>query len=226
MLQPPVGAAARPRWPPPMAVPAGEVSIRDFASPGKFHTMPRRGGILTIRSKAATMDVPSNIFLIGSMGAGKSTIGRRLATALDKEFMDADQVLEEQTGVGIPLIFELEGEAGFRKRESEVLARLVAREGIVLATGGGVVLSAQNRAHLRQRGFVVYLEAPADLLVGRISRSRNRPLMQTEDPEATMRELVRVRDPLYRECADLIVRSTHRSRRFVVGEILQRIEAL
>ena len=172
------------------------------------------------------MDVPSNIFLVGSMGAGKSTIGRRLAAALGKDFVDADQALEERTGVEIPLIFELEGEAGFRKRESEMLAKLVTREGIVLATGGGVVLSAQNRAHLAQRGFVVYLDAPVDLLVTRAARDRHRPLMQTEDPRATMRELVRVRDPLYREAADIVVRSTHRSSRFVVGEILQRIEAL
>ena len=172
------------------------------------------------------MDVPSNIFLIGPMGAGKSTIGRRLASALGKDFVDADQALEERTGVGIPLIFELEGEKGFRKREREMLARLVLRDDIVLATGGGVVLSEENRAQLAQRGFVVYLEAPVDLLVARVARDRNRPLMQTEDPKATMRELMRVRDPLYRENADIVVRSTHRSARFVVREILQRIEAL
>ena len=171
------------------------------------------------------MDVPSNIFLIGAMGAGKSTIGRRLASALDKDFVDADQALEERTGVEIPLIFELEGEAGFRKRESEMLARLVEREGMVLATGGGVVLSAKNRAHLG-RGCVVYLDAPVDLLVARVARDRHRPLMQTADPEATMREIMRIRDPLYRESADIVVKSTHRSSRFVVREILQRIEAL
>ena len=172
------------------------------------------------------MDVPSNIFLIGPMGAGKSTIGRRLAAALDKDFVDADQALEERTGVGIPLIFELEGEAGFRKRESEMLARLVTREGVVLATGGGVVLWARNRALLAEHGFVIYLEAPVDLLVARVGRDRHRPLMQTADPKATMRELMRVRDPLYRESADMVARSTHRSSRFVVGEILQRIEAM
>ena len=172
------------------------------------------------------MDVPSNIFLIGSMGAGKSTIARRLAATLDKEFVDADRELEQRTGVGIPLIFELEGEAGFRKRERELLAELVMRNGIVLATGGGVVLAAENRANLAARGFVIYLDAPVDLLVARVARDRHRPLMQTPDPEATMREIVRVRDPLYRECADIVVRSTHRSSRFVVREILQRIEVL
>ena len=175
---------------------------------------------------AATMDVPSNIFLIGPMGAGKSTIGRRLAAALDKAFIDADQALEERTGADIPLIFELEGEEGFRRRESEMLARLVQREGIVLATGGGVVLADENRAHLAERGFVIYLDAPIELLVARVARDRNRPLMQTDDPEATMREIMRVRDPLYRGSADLVVRSTHRSSRYVVRDILQRIEAL
>ena len=172
------------------------------------------------------MDVPSNIFLIGSMGAGKSTIARRLAATLDKEFVDADRELEQRTGVGIPLIFELEGEAGFRKRERELLAELVMRSGIVLATGGGVVLAAENRANLAARGFVIYLDAPVDLLVARVARDRHRPLMQTPDPKATMREIVRVRDPLYRESADIVVRSSHRSSRFVVREILQRIEAL
>ena len=172
------------------------------------------------------MDVPDNIFLIGPMGAGKSTIGRRLAAALDKAFVDADHALEDRTGVDIPLIFELEGEAGFRRRESELLATLVARTGTVLATGGGVVLSAQNRANLREHGFVIYLDAPIDLLVTRVARDRHRPLMRTADPEATMRDLIRVRDPLYRESADLVVRSTHRSSRFMVREILQRIEAL
>lgn len=172
------------------------------------------------------MDVPSNIFLIGSMGAGKSTIARRLAATLDKEFVDADRELEQRTGVGIPLIFELEGEAGFRKRERELLAELVMRNGIVLATGGGVVLAAENRANLAARGFVIYLDAPVDLLVARVARDRHRPLMQTPDPKATMREIVRMRDPLYRESADIVVKSSHRSSRFVVREILQRIEAL
>jgi len=137
------------------------------------------------------MDSPSNLFLIGAMGAGKSTIGRRLAAALDKAFVDADQALEKRTGADIALIFELEGEAGFRKRESEMLARLVQREGIVLATGGGVVLAAENRAHLAERGFVIYLDAPIELLVARVGRDRKGPQRRTGGPEATMREIMR-----------------------------------
>ena len=172
------------------------------------------------------MEVPSNIFLIGSMGAGKSTIARRLAATLDKEFVDADRELEQRTGVEIPLIFELEGEDGFRKRERDLLAELVMRRDIVLATGGGVVLSADNRANLAEHGFVIYLDTPVDLLVARVARDRHRPLMQTPDPKATMREIMRIRDPLYRENADIVVKSSHRSSRFVVREILQRIEAL
>ena len=172
------------------------------------------------------MDVPSNIFLIGSMGAGKSTIARRLAATLDKEFVDGDRELEQRTGVEVPLIFELEGEDGFRKRERDLLAELVMRRDIVLATGGGVVLSADNRANLAEHGFVIYLDTPVDLLVARVARDRHRPLMQTPDPKATMREIMRIRDPLYRENADIVVKSSHRSSRFVVREILQRIEAL
>ena len=172
------------------------------------------------------MDVPSNIFLIGPMGAGKSTVARQLAAVLDKEFVDADRELEARTGVGIPLIFELEGEAGFRERESRLLAELVTREGVVLATGGGVVLSAGNRAQLAGHGFVVYIHASVDMLVARVSRDRNRPLMQTGDPIATMQEIMRVRDPLYRQSADVVVHSTHRSGRFVAREILKRIETL
>ena len=146
------------------------------------------------------MDIPANIFLIGPMGAGKSTIGRRLASALDKEFVDADHALEQRTGVDIPLIFELEGEAGFRKRESELLATLVIRDGIVLATGGGVVLSARNRASLAEHGFVIYLEAPVELLVARVARDRHRPLMQTPDPKETMKQAhAHPRPPLSRE---------------------------
>ncbi|MBF2760727.1 MAG: shikimate kinase [Ectothiorhodospiraceae bacterium AqS1] len=159
------------------------------------------------------------------MGAGKSTVGRRLALSLGKYFVDADQELERRTGVGIPVIFELEGEAGFRKREEALLAELVMRNNIVLATGGGAVLSSQNRERLKERGFVVHLTASIGLLVERTSRDRQRPLMQTADPMATMRALMHQRTPLYRECADLTVNSTRRSSRLVVDEILSRFES-
>lgn len=165
-----------------------------------------------------------NIFLIGPMGAGKTTIGRALAEALGLEFLDSDQEIERRCGCDIPWIFDVEGEAGFRRREREVIEELTAREGIVLATGGGAVLSPENRARLRERGRVIYLEAPLDALVERTARDRNRPLLQTEDPAARLAAILAEREPLYRESADLVVGTDRRPIRRVVGEILRRLD--
>jgi len=160
------------------------------------------------------------------MGAGKSTIGRHLARSLAKGFVDCDRELEERTGAPIPLIFELEGEEGFRRRERDMLETLVARDDVVLATGGGVVLDEVNRANLMRRGYVICLCAPIDLLVSRTARDRGRPLLQTDDRRARFVELMETRDPLYRQVADMIVETNHRSSRRVVKEILKRIAAL
>ena len=154
------------------------------------------------------------------MGAGKTTIGRQLAAALDKVFVDSDHEIVERTGVSIPTIFDIEGEAGFRKREREVIDELTARENIVLATGGGAVLPEENRSHLTLRGLVIDLEATVDQLLARTGRDRNRPLLQTEDPRARLEELIRERAPLYREVADQVVNTDNRSVRHVVKEIL------
>ncbi len=167
------------------------------------------------------MNMPGNIFLVGPMGAGKSTIGRQLARALHLPFEDSDRVIEERTGVDIPFIFEMEGEAGFRRREKAVIDELTARDGIVLATGGGAVMDPDNRRRLASRGLVIYLRTSVDQQLARTARDRNRPLLQTEDPRARLESLYRARDPLYREIADMIVDTDGRSVREVVG-YLQR----
>ena len=146
-----------------------------------------------------------SLFLIGPMGAGKTAIGKELARQLKLEFLDADQEIERRTGVDIPLIFEKEGEPGFRKREREVIADLTGRERLVLATGGGAVLDAANRQALRSRGFVIYLKASVDAQAARTAQNRNRPLLDTDDREARLKQLFAVRAPLYEELAQLTV---------------------
>ncbi|MBP7712705.1 MAG: shikimate kinase AroK [Gammaproteobacteria bacterium] len=168
----------------------------------------------------------TNVFLVGPMGAGKSTIGRHLARVLGQRFVDADREIEARTGASISLIFDLEGEAGFRRRESAVIAELAASDGLVVATGGGAVLDPANRAALRQRGTVVYLHAPLEVLVRRTHRDRDRPLLQTADPRASLERIVLDRDPLYREVADLVIETDHRSVPSVVSEVARRLSAL
>ncbi|MEQ1879659.1 MAG: shikimate kinase AroK [Burkholderiales bacterium] len=149
--------------------------------------------------------VPGNIFLVGMMGAGKTSVGRILAKRLNKEFVDSDHVMEERTGVRIPVIFEIEGEVGFRHRESQIIDELTGRQGIVLATGGGAILAERNRDLLRSRGAVVYLRASVKDLLHRTRHDKNRPLLQTADPRARLTELFQLRDPLYREVAHLTI---------------------
>ena len=181
---------------------------------------PRKG------KKASNMKVPNNIFLIGPMGAGKSTVGRQLAKALDMEFVDCDREIEERTGVTIGIIFEVEGEEGFRKRERAMIETLTERDGIVLATGGGAVLDEENRSRLRTRGFAIYLNAPVDLLVERTARDRQRPLLQNGDPKEKLIALAEEREPLYRQVADMVVKTDRRTARHVVKEIVKRISQL
>jgi shikimate kinase len=143
--------------------------------------------------------------LVGMMGAGKTTVGKKLARRMNCEFVDLDHAIEARTGVSIPTIFEIEGEAGFRQRESRVLAELVASDARVIATGGGVVLDPRNRAVMQNAGLIVYLHAPPELLYARTRHDRNRPLLQVADPLRRITELVERRDPLYREVADIVV---------------------
>ena len=146
-----------------------------------------------------------NVYLVGLMGAGKTTIGRSLARRLGLDFVDSDREIEARTGVSIPTVFEIEGEEGFRKREIQVIEDLAARSGQVVATGGGVVLRPENRGNMSASGFVVYLDVPPYTLWERTRHDRNRPLLQVEDPLLRLKDLYAQRDPFYREVADLVV---------------------
>lgn len=145
-----------------------------------------------------------NIFLVGPMGVGKTTIGRQLANLFGYEFADSDRVIEQRTGASIPWIFDMEGEEGFRRREQAVIDELTALTGVVLATGGGAVIRAENRDCLKQRGIVVYLKAELDELLARTRNDKNRPLLQTENPRARLQALMEQREPWYLEVADIV----------------------
>lgn len=166
------------------------------------------------------MSKPQNLFLIGPMGAGKSAVGRQLARLMHMDFIDSDDEIENRTGVDIAFIFEKEGEDGFRKREAKVIDELSARQGVVLATGGGAVLDPQNRSYLGGRGFVIYLHTTVKQQLDRTNRGRSRPLLDTGDDRAkVLEELMEVRDPLYREIADLVVETDGRRVKEVAAEI-------
>lgn len=159
------------------------------------------------------------------MGSGKTTIGRQLAKSLKREFFDSDHEIVRRTGADIPWIFDIEGEAGFRERERAAIDDLTRRHDIVLATGGGAVLDPENRKNLSSRGQVVYLAASIEQLFKRTAKDRNRPLLQTEDPRARLEALMEVRDPLYREVADLIVDTDDRSIRATVQYLIDELGA-
>lgn len=164
-----------------------------------------------------------SVFLIGLMGAGKTTVGKHLARLLKFEFVDADHEIEARTGTSIPVIFEIEGEDGFRRREAAVIADLVKRPAIVLATGGGAVLSPGNREQLRANGTVTYLRADLDTLVSRTRRSTHRPLLNTGDPRARLAALLDARHPLYMQTADIVVDTGHGSAQAVAKAIVARL---
>ncbi|PSB91557.1 shikimate kinase [Candidatus Pandoraea novymonadis] len=167
-----------------------------------------------------------NIFFVGLMGAGKTTIGRVVARRLGWSFFDSDHEIQERTGMRIPVLFEHEGEDGFRLREAQVINELTQRQGIVLATGGGAVLRSDNRENLKQRGTVVYLRAsPHDLWL-RTRHDKNRPLLQTADPHARLEQLFQERDPLYLECATFVIETGHPSVNTLVIMILMQLETV
>lgn len=157
------------------------------------------------------------------MGAGKSAVGRYLARTLHLSFVDSDDEIELRTGVDIPFIFEKEGETGFRKREAVVIDDLSKMDGIVLATGGGAIIDADNRSHLGGRGFIVYLFTTVDQQVSRTRKGRERPLLENADPRTTLEELLAIRDPMYREIADLVVETDGRKVNAVANEIIENV---
>jgi len=167
----------------------------------------------------------NNVFLVGLMGAGKTTVGRVLAKKLNKRFIDSDHEIEARTGVAIPLIFEIEGEASFRQRETDVICDLTAQNDIVLATGGGAILKPENREYLKTRGTVIYLRASINSILQRTSHDKNRPLLQTADPRGRIEQLAREREPYYLEVADFIVETGRPNVQSLVQVILTQLES-
>lgn len=170
--------------------------------------------------------VSGNIFLVGPMGSGKSTVGRQLAKALKRPFYDSDKEIEKRTGVTISWIFEMEGEEGFRLREQQMIAELTEKQDIILATGGGAVLKEENRSMLRARGSVVYLCSTVEQLYRRTSKDKSRPLLQTENPRKQIANLLAKRDPLYKSVADVIVRTARQSIHKTVSNVIKKLEGL
>ena len=164
------------------------------------------------------------IFLIGMMGAGKTTIGRGLARSLGREFLDLDHEIEARCGVSIPTIFDIEGEAGFRRRETQVLEEVTLRRAVVLATGGGAVVAPENQTLLRSRGIVLYLKAGSDELFRRVAKDKNRPMLLTTNPKARIVELLRQREPIYEQLADYTVETGHGSIHTVLDAVARLLK--
>ena len=170
------------------------------------------------------MTARDNVYLIGMMGAGKTTVGRMLARRLKLRFIDSDREIEVRCGVKIPVVFEIEGEPGFRVREQQVLAELAQLDGIVLATGGGAILAPDNRRLLADRGTVVYLRARAEDLYRRVQHDRNRPLLATADPLERLRELHAERDPLYGSIADVVIDTGTQTVQALARQLAEKLE--
>ncbi|VAW55581.1 Shikimate kinase I [hydrothermal vent metagenome] len=170
------------------------------------------------------MPIQKNIFLIGLMGTGKTTVGRQLSRKLKMTFFDSDRVIEERTGADIPLIFEKEGEAGFRKRETLVIDELTQKKNIILATGGGAILDVTNRNHLINRGAVFYLKSNLKTLLQRTGKDKNRPLLHADEPaEVILKRLLEQRGPLYEETADYVIETANNSIHDVIQAIIKSL---
>ncbi len=179
------------------------------------------------REEKTKMAEKRNIFLIGPMGAGKSTIGRQLAQQLNMEFVDSDQEIEQRAGADISWIFDVEGESGFRKREERIINELTQRQGIVLSTGGGAILSKDTRNYLSARGIVIYLQTTVDKQYERTQRDKKRPLLQdVEDPRQVLEDLAKIRNPLYEEIADIVLPTDEQSAKVMANQIIDLIDNL
>jgi shikimate kinase len=183
-------------------------------------------GYQKLTSKVFLMTKSENIYLIGLMGAGKTTIGRHLAKALKLPFYDSDKAIEERTGVDIPTIFEFEGEEGFREREQKMIQQLTQMEGIVLATGGGAVLREENRKLLIENGFIVYLQCSVERILERTRKDTQRPLLKTDNPKERIESLFAQREPIYLSCADYKIDTGVLPTKDVVDHILAKFRAL
>ena len=168
----------------------------------------------------------NNIILIGPMGAGKSSVGKRLAKHLNRKFYDCDKVLEERTGVAITTIFELEGESGFRERETKILDELTSLENIVIATGGGVILLDKNLHLLTQNSVIIYLKASVTSQIKRTKHDKKRPLLQTKDRHATLQDLAKIRNPIYTKLANIIVDTDKQSISSSIEQIKSQLNTL
>ncbi len=172
------------------------------------------------------MSRSENIYLVGLMGAGKTTIGRQLAKSLGLPFYDSDKAIEESTGVDIPTIFEFEGENGFRDREQKMLQQLTELKGIVLATGGGAILRQENRDLLKENGIIIYLQCSIDRIMERTRRDTQRPLLKTANPKERIEQLYKEREPLYLNCADLVVDTGIMQSKAAVNYILEEYKSI
>ncbi|MGA1735139.1 MAG: shikimate kinase AroK [Pseudomonadales bacterium] len=170
------------------------------------------------------MEKPRNVFIVGPMGAGKTTVGKLLADELGLEFLDSDKEIEDRTGADIGWIFDVEGETGFRKREAAMIDELTARSGVLVATGGGAVLLEENRKRLVSRGTVIYLNAPLEQQIERTSRDRTRPLLRDGEPGDVLAALQEDRGPLYQEVSDFTFTADRRSAKALAQEIARALE--
>ena len=192
---------------------------------GRFLFSKRSHSLRRHKFKIIAMAEKRKIFLVGPMGAGKSTIGRQLSQLLNMDFVDTDAEIEERAGADIGWIFDVEGEEGFRKREERLINELTQRQGIVLSTGGGAVLSKDNRNHLSARGIVIYLETTVDKQYQRTQRDKKRPLLQdVTDPRQVLEDLAKVRNPLYEEVADITLPTDEQSAKVMATQIIDLID--